>query len=260
MPENPSQAPLTAFPAGEYEAIIEALLGQGYVYVSLADVNPQMRHMFLRHDIDLCPERALEIATREAALGVSATYYFLVSTSLYSIASAETRRILQRIIELGHDIGLHFDAEQYAGESDQLDMFAERECQLLELCTERPVLSISFHRPAAAFLNRPALIAGRRHCYEPAFFSEIGYISDSNGSWSHGHPLDHPAVAAGTAIQLLTHPIWWCNAVAMSTVDTMSQLFADRRSALQAALAGTVTAYRKALEGDSELPSSPIRR
>lgn len=249
---------LTAFRADEYEAVLSALLAQGYVDVSLAEMEPDKRHMFLRHDIDLCPERALALAGREAALGVSATYYFLVSTSLYSIASAETRRILSQITDLGHEIGLHFDAEQYADQSDELDVFAECECQLLELCSDRAVRSISFHRPAPAFLNRPALIAGRRHCYEPAFFSEIGYISDSNGSWSHGHPLDHPAVAAGAAIQLLTHPIWWCNAVATSTVDTMSQLFADRRASLQAALAGTVTAYCEALESDSDRPSSPI--
>jgi len=240
--------PLTGFPPGEYEMILSALLERGYVDVPLAGINRDKPHMFLRHDIDICPGRALEIARRENALGVRATYYFLVSTPLYSIASAENRRVLDAIVGLGHEVGLHFDVEQYFGETGELDEFAERECEILALCTGRPIRSISFHRPTPVYLNQPEPISGRRHCYEPSFFSEIGYISDSNGGWHHGHPLDHPAVSERRAIQLLTHPIWWCNEQEMSTVETMSQLFEARAVALQAALAGTVTAYRKALE------------
>lgn len=243
-----SNRQLTAFEPGAFEALLSALLAQGYSAVPLAEIHPERRHMFLRHDVDLCPDRALQIARREAALGVRATYYFLVSTRLYSVAAAENRRVLQEIVGLGHEVGLHFDAEQYAGRSGILDEFAERECEILELCSGQPVQSISFHRPAPQYLNRPESIAGRRHCYEPAFFTEIGYISDSNGGWHHGHPLDHQAVAEGRAIQLLTHPIWWCNNVAASTVETMDRLLDDRCKALRADLAGTITAYRKALE------------
>lgn len=239
---------LTAFPADEYEALLTALLDRGYVDVPLADLDPDRQHMFLRHDVDLCAERALEFARREAALGVRSTYYFLVSTQFYAIGAATTRRILEEILALGHDIGLHFDAEQYADQPGGLDAFAARECEILELSTQRPVTSISFHRPAPVYLNRPEPIAGRRHCYEPAFFSEIGYISDSNGAWHHGHPLDHAAVIEGRAIQFLTHPIWWCNDPVMSTVQTIDRLFDDRCQALQVALTGTVTAYRQAME------------
>lgn len=243
-----SNRELAAFGPGEYEALLSTLLAQGYSAVSLAEIDREQPHVFLRHDVDLCPDRALQIARREALLGVRATYYFLVSTSLYSIASAENRRILQEIVALGHEVGLHFDAEQYADNAGVLDEFAQRECEILELCSGQPVQSISFHRPAPQYLNRPETIAGRRHCYEPAFFTEIGYISDSNGGWHHGHPLDHPTVAERRAIQLLTHPIWWCNDAATSTVETMDRLFEDRREGLRAALAGTITAYRKALE------------
>lgn len=238
----------TAFPADEYEALLGALLDRGYVDVGLTDLDPGQRHMFLRHDVDLSPEKALEFARREAALGVRSTYYFLVSTQFYAIGAAAIRLILEEIIALGHDIGLHFDAEQYSGRPEGLDIFAARECEILELSTQRPVRSISFHRPAPVYLNRPEPIAGRRHCYEPAFFSEIGYISDSNGGWHHGHPLDHSAVTEGRAIQLLTHPIWWCNDSPMSTVETIDRLLDRGCQNLRTALAGSVTAYRQALE------------
>jgi hypothetical protein len=45
--------------------------------------------------------------------------------------------------------------------------------------------------------------------YDKRVFSDIGFVSDSRGGWYHGHPLDHPAVKARRALQLLTHPIWW---------------------------------------------------
>lgn len=240
---------MTAFVRGDYESLLTELLDRGYSAVSIDEIQREEPHIFLRHDVDLCPERALQIARREAALGVRSTYYFLVSTSLYSIATAENRRVLHEIMALGHEIGLHFDAEKYACNSDNLDNFAEQECQILELCSGRSVRSISFHRPAPKYLNRREAIAGRRHCYEPDFFTQIGYISDSNGGWHHGHPLDHPAVAERRAIQLLTHPIWWCNDAATSTVDTMDRLFKERREQLRADLAGTVTSYREALRG-----------
>jgi hypothetical protein len=239
---------LTAFQAWDYETLLSALQARGYADVFIAELDPRQRHMFVRHDVDLCPERALEIGRREAVLGVRSTFYFLVSTPLYSTASASTRRILAELLSLGHEIGLHFDVEQYADRPESLDAAAEHECAILECCIGRSVRSISFHRPAPALLNRPGLIAGRRHCYEPAFFSEIGYISDSNGGWHHGHPLNHCAVREGRAIQLLTHPIWWCNDPPMATAEIMDRLFEARRDALQASLAGTVKAYRAALE------------
>lgn len=246
---NSISSSLSEFGPLEYERILTGLINDGYSFVNLAGINSDLPHVFLRHDIDLCPARALEIAQREAAIGVKATYYFLVSTNLYSVASAGVRRVMQEIVGLGHEIGLHFDVEQYSQEAVSLDAVAERECEILALCSGAQIESISFHRPTPQFLNRQELIAGRRHCYEPSFFSHIGYISDSNGGWHHGHPLDHPAVRERRAIQLLTHPIWWCNDVQQSAVATIEQLFSDRRQELQAALAGTVTAYRDALAG-----------
>lgn len=243
--------PITAFAPGEYETVIGGLRERGYEAVSLAELDPSKPHMFVRHDIDLCTDRALQLARREADMGIAATYFFLVSTELYSIASAQNRRILRDIIALGHDVGLHFDATQYPDADGSLDEYVEEECRLLELCSGQSVSTLSFHRPALQYLNRPGTIAGRRHCYEPAFFSDIGYISDSNGGWHHGHPFDHSAVAQGGAIQLLTHPIWWCTAKSTDTVTIIKNFHAAGAAALQQSLAATVTAYSKAIEPPS---------
>ncbi|WFL78717.1 hypothetical protein P7228_06545 [Altererythrobacter arenosus] len=233
------------FRAEEYEELLCELVARGYRSVQLKKVVREEPHMFLRHDVDLSPELALQIARREANIGVQSTFYFLVSTPLYSIASAPIRAILEEIIEAGHEVGLHLDVTRWDPKASDLDAFAGRECDILELCAGKPVETISFHRPAPQLLGRPEPIAGRRHCYEPALFEEVGYISDSNGGWHHGHPLDHPAVQASHAIQLLTHPIWWCNSESISASETVDELYHHRCGELRGALEETVTAYRK---------------
>jgi serine acetyltransferase len=100
--------------------------------------------------------------------------------------------------------------------------------------------SATWIAPGTVLMNQIATGAGGTVGLGPVVFKD-----DAERQTVNGHPLDHPAVAAGTAIKLLSHPICWCNAVATSTVGTMSQLFVDLRASLQAALAGTVTAYRK---------------
>jgi hypothetical protein len=235
---------MTAFKPGEYKLLLSAMLDRGYSAVPLDAINSSSKVMFLRHDIDLCPARALAMARQEAELGLTATYYFLVSTQLYSIATKSVRSVLSEIRAMGHEIGLHFDAAQYSFEGGNLDDHAAEECQILEACSGSSVKSISFHRPTPEFLNRAGTIAGRRHCYEPSFFSDIAYLSDSNGGWHHGHPLGHPAIAAGKAIQLLTHPIWWVNAHPISTIATMRELHMELRGRLHSDLTATVSAYR----------------
>ena len=99
---------------------------------------------------------------------------------------------------------------------------------MLEGLLGRSVTVISFHRPASALLGYSHQLAGRRHAYEPRFFNEMGYCSDSRGEWGHGHPLENSAVSAGRALQLLTHPDWWTSE-GRETVQTRLDRFASDR-------------------------------
>jgi hypothetical protein len=59
------------------------------------------RFVVLRHDVDRKPGRAEELARLEADLGVSASYYFHPS------AFRETRA--ERVADMGHEVGYHYD-------------------------------------------------------------------------------------------------------------------------------------------------------
>ena len=229
-----NQSDPSEFSTAAYAALVRAFLSRDYAVRGFADADPDSRHLILRHDIDMSLEAAVPIAEVEAALGVSSVYFVLVRSELYNPFAPAGAAALARIGSLGHEIGLHFDAALYTEAA--LEESAVRECALLETFIERPVRTISFHRPHAALLGRAGLLAGRRHAYEPHFFRDMGYSSDSRGGWRHGHPLKHEAVSAGRALQLLTHPIWWQDPPA-SPVARLDNLLDARMHALDRALA-----------------------
>jgi hypothetical protein len=227
------------FTIERYVELLSAFLALGYRACDFLEARPERRDLVLRHDIDVWPQYALPIAEAEASLGLAASYFILVTSPLYNPASAESRVALRRLADLGHRVELHFDPVAAAGDDPDADV--ERECMWLAEITGRPVRIVSFHRPGPELLNNPAPVAGRPHTYQPRFFSEIGYCSDSRGEWKGGAPLDHPSVAAGKALQLLTHPIWWRGHE--TPTEALDAFMEDRVAALEADLAANVTVY-----------------
>lgn len=236
-----------SFCLGGYHALIQALFSENYAVVDFGNVNPEKRHLVLRHDVDISLEAAVAIAEIEADLGASAWYFVLLRTEMYNLWSGDNIKHLRYLLALGHRVGLHFDAALYSQDDAILDDAAERECVVLETALNEPVEMISFHRPAPTLLNQDRPIGSRRHTYEPYFFSELGYCSDSRGRWSHGHPLDHPVLAQGRALQLLTHPIWWAREIPLDPVAVLDDFRRRRDEALGQAIADNCDPYREAL-------------
>lgn len=220
-----------------YKSLVQSFLDADYEPCHFDDVDPVKRQVVLRHDIDFSLKAAVDIARIEAGLGLSAHYYVLLRTEFYNLFSPMDWARMLTLTDLGHNVGLHFDASQYGQDLETLEAAAAHECSLLEMLLGRDVTSISFHRPAPALLGLESKLAGRRHAYEPAFFSGMAYVTDSRGQFRYGHPLDHTAFLAGKSMQLVTHPIWWPE---HETVDKMELLdeFLQGRSDLLRAEAG----------------------
>ncbi|MBL27191.1 MAG: hypothetical protein CMM50_06535 [Rhodospirillaceae bacterium] len=225
-----------------YRALIAALMDRGYAVVDFADARPEARHLILRHDVDMSLDAALAVAEVEAAMGFSAHYFVLLRSELYNPFAPAAMTAMRRLLSLGHRVGLHFDGAAHG--SDAIDAAVADECALLETLTGAPVTMVSFHRPAAGLLGHAAALAGRAHAYQPRFFSEMGYCSDSRGQWGHGHPLEHPAVADGRALQLLTHPIWWTRTKGEGVVVRLDRFVDDRSRVVKEELAANCEPYR----------------
>lgn len=240
------------FTLAGYRSLLGAFLDRGYKVSSFAEAVPAETHLVLRHDLDMSLDAAVPIAEIERDLGLSATYFVLLRSEMYNPGSSAGTTALRHLIDKGHKIGLHFDATLYPADPDSLDNAAIKECAALEAIVETPVEIVSFHRPAAELLGRAEPIAGRRHAYEPHFFSEMGYCSDSRGDWHHGHPLAHKAVSAGRALQLLTHPIWWARETRVDVQDNLESFAADRYHLLRQELGRNCEAF------DPCLPAKPF--
>jgi hypothetical protein len=237
----------TDFSPAAYRGLVAALLDRGYEPRNYADADPEKRHVILRHDLDMSLEASLPVAEIEQTLGVTAHYFVLLRTEMYNLFSDAARKILRHLTGLGHQIGLHLDASLYDNDPAVLQRAANEECTALEAAAGTAVRTISFHRPAKALLGYPETLAGRLHAYQPRFFTQMGYCSDSRGTWRHGLPLDHAAVREGRGLQLLTHPIWWTGEGNIGAITKLDRFLSERATLLRDELARNCDPYREAL-------------
>jgi len=226
-----------------YKKLVTKLLARGYAVASFHNADPVQRHLILRHDVDMSLDAAVTMAQLENRMGVTSTYFVLLRTEFYNVFSRRGSDAVRAIQALGHEVGLHFDAAYYDADDTDFSEMAVRECDILEAVTSNQVRSLSLHRPHPAMLDTELAVPGRINAYAARFFREIGYCSDSRGAWHHGHPLEHPAVQEGRALQLLTHPIWWPAHEGTDVRAKLDQFLLRRFDLLRAELASNCSSY-----------------
>src|SRR5437016_12998096 len=109
------------FTRAGYRRLIGRFLDAGYTPATFDTVRPAGRDLIVRHDVDVCLEAAVSIAELEYEIGIRATYFVMVSNSYYNIYSFEARRLIARLKELQHHIGLHFDPAVYPADDSLAD-------------------------------------------------------------------------------------------------------------------------------------------
>ena len=232
-----------------YRNLLSRLLAAGYRPAAFADaerlLTEDVRFVLLRHDIDFALAPALAMARIEAEMGIASAWFVLVRTEHYNLFSAESSRIVEEILGMGHRLGLHFDCAAYPGATvPELNTACVKEAGLLEDWFGVDVPVVSFHRPAQFLIGSDdGLTAPRLHTYMPLFSGPIHYLADSRGLWRYGEPLDSPAFMAGKPLHLLVHPIWWREAET-TPAQTLTDFIDRRRRQLEASVAANSTVYQ----------------
>jgi hypothetical protein len=166
----------------------------------------------VRHDIDMSPACALSLAKIEAELDIRATYTVLLTGEFYSPFEENTRRILKSIANLGHDIGLHFDAAWHGinTEAELEDAIAWEAAILDRLIDPKGgVKMFSFHNTTSFTMScKKPRYANLRNAYAGVLQEQVSYTSDSNGYWIH-RSWDAILDDSPDRIQVLSHPEWW---------------------------------------------------
>jgi hypothetical protein len=175
------------FDLEHYRELLEAAKAGGYRFATF-EAEPQPGDVFLRHDVDLSLEAALELARLEHNENARATYFLMTESVFYNLDSALGRETLRQLRSLGHAVGLH-GVYPRASRDDRFDA------------------ALAWHNPDPEYLHEP--VRGFVNVMQPPWFTKGKYRSDSNQHWREGCPHDDLRAGKFEWLHLLTHPEIW---------------------------------------------------
>jgi hypothetical protein len=188
------------------------LAGRKYSFASFTD-RPRSPHVLWRHDLDASVHRALRLAQIETEKGAHATYFMYAHSEFYNLLGSLVVSKARQILELGHDLGLHFDPTFYGSNlsGDEFMSRVQSERDLLEDVFGRPPVAVSFHLYGVLERKPPDddTIAGMVNAYGRTITADYTYCSDSNGVWRHERLFDLLENPVHDRLHVLTHPEWW---------------------------------------------------
>lgn len=201
-----------SFTEAEYRALIKAAKLH-WNFIGYGDYARDGASILWRHDIDYSVHRAKALAEIEEAEGVSSTFFVLLHSPFYNLLEKEICRLVHEVVEMGHNLGLHFDPQFYepsVSDNELIDKMAfERE--ILERIFHCTVSAFSWHNPSlatcASFRNLE--LAGMINAYSTEISSKFSYISDSNGLWRERTLTEVLEQPTDRYLHVLTHPEWW---------------------------------------------------
>lgn len=183
----------------------------GWEFVRYSAIPWGSRFILWRHDVDYSLNRSLALARIEEEEGVVATYFVNPHSEFYNLAELGQCKIIEEILLLGHDLGLHFDAAFYdVDDEEKLTDLVRREARNLKEMFGISPVAFSFHNPVSSHFDCEAdQYGGVLNCYSQRFKEQVGYCSDSNGYWRFRRLREVLTEASDARLQVLTHPGWW---------------------------------------------------
>lgn len=194
-----------------YIELINLLKENRYQIGNYHDWEEYDRCVILRHDVDNDLQKALEMAELEYRNGIRSTYFVLLTSNFYNLYSHKSRKILSKVQDMGHTIGIHFDEMAYpadSGNANRIELDIQRELDILSEILGKKVIDFSYHRPTKEILDADISITGVVNAYGTRFFKEFKYLSDSRMHWRE--PVKE-IIQSGRflRLQVLTHPFWY---------------------------------------------------
>jgi hypothetical protein len=209
--------------------------------------SPDTRKLLWRHDVDFSLNRSLDIARIDAEIGLQATFFIRLRSEFYNALENSQTKIIDNILSLGHEIGLHFESRYDAPilDKSELEERIEKDSQILKFETGISVTSFSFHNPTPEILEyKDDRYAGLVNAYSRSIMNEFDYVSDSNGFWRFQRLDDVLSKPTGN-LQVLTHPGWW-HAEELSPYQRIVRMLDGRRNA-------TLKGYERQLAEDGRI-------
>lgn len=162
--------------------------------------------VILRHDIDYSLESALEMAKIDHHLRIQSTFFMMINSPYYNIFDLKSFKIIKKILNLGHQLGFHYDGELIQASQLSPGQYFRENIGFLEKTFQTKIDTITRHNPSVDGIKQavpPRYLDG----YSSFFTKKVKYLSDSCQQWTVDCPCQisssHPR------LQLLFHPFLW---------------------------------------------------
>jgi hypothetical protein len=217
---------LPSFTIVDYGRLLNAIVDRGCSLEPVASMAGGKKPcVYLRHDVDFSVAHAIGMAEAENRLGVRSTYYILL-TGPYNVFQESSSKAIRRLVELGHEIGLHYDLKRYPRSQEEAAGRLRKEIEILEFVAGARVGTIVMHEPFLdnrdIFLDLPGLI-------NPSFYNRndpgMIYISDSCRAWRDGGLLAFVrGESSGNRLHLNIHPESWLAETKMHRIRYLDRI------------------------------------
>lgn len=189
-----------------YNKIIKEIKRINKIY-NFKSVNNSIKNGFvLRHDIDIDIDKAYKMCNIEKDMGITSTYFILVTSDFYNILSYKNRNIIRDMSVNGFEIGLHFDPMIYGSMTlNQMQKQVEKECSIIEDIVGEKVETISLHNPSIH--NQYPIFESYRNTYSKEFFNPELYLSDSCKDFRGKDVFEFIKKGENNLLQVLFHPL-----------------------------------------------------
>jgi hypothetical protein len=216
---------MPSFDLQSYERLLNGFRNNSYKFRLVSEIRHEYggRVVYLRHDIDLHLQGIERMPEIEAKNGIQATYYVPL-TAHFNPLYPENRRVLRRIQDLGHEIGLHYDMTTYPTEEVEAKKHLDWEVNILSRITGKPVRTISMHQPHTGQPDPFRELDKYIHPHDPRYQNNLLYISDSCRAWRDESLLTCFSPNPPLRLLLLIHPELWLNGKVKDRMKYLNQV------------------------------------
>lgn len=200
------------FTYDSYKEMLLKIKNKGYTFTDYENYKNVDKPCIIRHDVDYDLDKAVQFAKFEAKIlpSIKSTYFILLGSDFYNVLSKKNIQQIKEIIDLGFNIGLHFDESKYGIDlsSEDAKKYIIDEIELLSHVLDYKINSFSMHRPNKNILNMNLSLKNIVNSYSDVFFGEFKYVSDSRMNWRENilEIIDNNKY---DKLHILTHSFWY---------------------------------------------------
>ncbi len=233
------------FSLESYKKLTAAIKLAGYAILRFGEQAEQEERplCLLRHDVDADMSAAHKMGRLEYENSIASTFFVMLRSPLYNLFGRENARFVEEMLNMGHQIGLHYDAAFLPHGQDNLIESILTEIHIIERSFGILVKAVSFHQPNEEILKGTLQVPGRINTYSRRDMQDFLYISDSNRRTFKQEPSELFRAKVHKKVQFLVHPMWWVYGEEVTTEGCWDRAILANFSQVQQQLLATERAY-----------------